>query len=341
MVAWVAVLWGSGCGAAKPECAVVSVRPNEVRVRASVPVTVHLGESPMFGVMAMDHGYHVFRPSFPFTPGLDYEARADECVVRFSLPAASVPPADILHIRPRAPELPANTLRFYVSFSVPMAEGAGLSHVRLEDLDAGAEVTGVFFDARQELWSADRRRVTLLLDPGRVKSGLQAHTMLGRALQAGRRYRLHVLASWPTLDGRPIARSVHHDFRVTEPTMVALQPESWRAARLGEHMVLDFGHPVDHVSVGRYLALVQASGAVVPGTWTLHDEAQRGSFTPLDEWPAGELALRVHQRFEDVAGNTVDAAFDHAVGDVSPADPVWRDVPLSALAPLTPVEDVP
>ena len=68
--------------------------------------------------------------------------------------------------------MPRNLLRCYVEFSAPMRE-AGATHVRLLDAD-GAPLVGALLATEYELWDPDRRRLTVLLDPARIKRGLVA-----------------------------------------------------------------------------------------------------------------------------------------------------------------------
>ena len=123
-----------------------------------------------------------FTPRFPFEGGLTYEAKVspkvspgESCEIGFRVPISSRVAPRVETILPLADELPENILRFYIRFSEPMAEGESLKHVRLWDDTSGEELTGVFFDHVHELWSADRRQITLLVDPGRVKTGLVAN----------------------------------------------------------------------------------------------------------------------------------------------------------------------
>ncbi len=44
-----------------------------------------------------------------------------------------------------------------------------------------------FFDNVYELWSDDHRQITILVDPGRVKTGLKENLKRGRAFIAGLR----------------------------------------------------------------------------------------------------------------------------------------------------------
>src|SRR6056297_3284815 len=87
-----------------------------------------------------------------------------------SAAACPAPPIDRrVEIYPTAGELPANLLRFFVYFPQPMDRSDILDHILLVD-DAGSEVTGAFLENRYDLWSPDATRLTVLLDPGRVKT---------------------------------------------------------------------------------------------------------------------------------------------------------------------------
>ena len=97
-------------------------------------------------------------------------------------------------IYPTASELPENLLRLYVYFPRPMALTEGMDNIVLLN-DKGMPVTGAFLPTHRELWSPERQRLTLLLDPGRVKSGLAAQELMGRALVSGRSYTLVVSGS--------------------------------------------------------------------------------------------------------------------------------------------------
>lgn len=83
-------------------------------------------------------------------------------------------------VYPSSNILPENLLRFYIYFSEPMMTSDSLESVYLADSN-GKKLKGVFFKNRFDLWSSDKTRLTLLFDPGRVKTGLVAHNKMGRA----------------------------------------------------------------------------------------------------------------------------------------------------------------
>jgi len=100
-------------------------------------------------------------------------------------------PARVLEIYPTSDTLPENILRFYVYFDAPMRKETVFPEIVLED-EKGTAIDGVFLANRYSLWSPDGTRLTLLLDPGRVKTGLEASADLGLAIENGHRYSLVV-----------------------------------------------------------------------------------------------------------------------------------------------------
>ncbi|MEL6178701.1 MAG: hypothetical protein AAFS10_07095 [Myxococcota bacterium] len=266
---------------------------------------------------------HVFRPTFPLSPEVDYIVHGHGCTthVTFERVTTGQPPT-VVDIYPRASTIPENVLRFYVYFSEPMAEGNFLDHIRLEDLSSGEDMTGVLFDNIHELWSTDRRRITLLVDPGRVKTGLAAHERLGRAFRDGTSYRLTVLPTWRSLDGRTLQTAYTKRFMATMEDRTQVAPSRWRlqppVAGTRQPLQVDFGEPMDHVSVHRLLHVRSATGERLFGRWLLMEGERRATWTPDQPW-SGNMdahALVIHRRFEDIAGNNLRAAFDHRVDEV-------------------------
>ena len=106
-------------------------------------------------------------------------------------------------IHPTAAEVPRNLLRFYVWFSAPMSEGYAAGHVRLAD-DDGSAMAGALLPTEHELWDAARRRLTVLLDPARIKRGLIPHREAGYPLRSGEPFRLVVDGGFRDAQGLPL-----------------------------------------------------------------------------------------------------------------------------------------
>src|SRR5580698_4185570 len=98
-----------------------------------------------------------------------------------------------IRISPQAKVLPANTLRFYIHF--PRSGEAHFDRNQLWLLDDREQVVrDPFLVLSQELWSLDGRRLTVLMEPGRIKRGIGADPTHDPALVVGRTYSLVIAA---------------------------------------------------------------------------------------------------------------------------------------------------
>ncbi|MEM8993402.1 MAG: Ig-like domain-containing protein [Acidobacteriota bacterium] len=225
------------------------------------------------------------------------------------------PRARVSEVYPSADVLPENLLRFYVYFTRPMARGDVSAAVELRDQD-GRPLPGVFLSNRYELWSPDDRRLTLILDPGRVKTGLESHRRLGRALEADRRYVLTVGRGALDADGCPLAEPFEKAFTATAEDLSPPEPGRWRldvpAAGGKRALAVELDGPHDHLSLAYRLRVLDEGGAVVPGSIELAGRESRWRFTPVDPWRAADYRLVVGAALEDLAGNRPGRRFDLA-----------------------------
>ncbi|MEM6381364.1 MAG: hypothetical protein AAF739_01725 [Pseudomonadota bacterium] len=239
--------------------------------------------------------------------------------------AACQPQAgSLVDIYPTAATLPENLLRMYVYFPHAMAADEGVQSVRLLGQD-GTPIDDVFLVSRQELWSPDRRRLTLLLNPGRVKSGLAAHNALGRALVPGQSYTLEVPADMEAANGCELGTSARYSFSVIDADLETPDPEAWTfaapAAGTKEPVQLDLGSSHDHLSLAYRLRVFDQTASVVPGSIDLGPGERSWSFTPAQPWRAVPYELIVDERLEDLAGNRPGVLFDRPLdgGDPQPS----------------------
>ena len=99
----------------------------------------------------------------------------------------------VIRISPDATVLPANTLRFYIHFPRPGEAHFDRDRLWLMD-EEGEVVPDPFLVLSQELWSVDGRRLTVLMEPGRIKRGLGMDPSHEPALVTGRTYSLVITA---------------------------------------------------------------------------------------------------------------------------------------------------
>ncbi|MEM9387745.1 MAG: hypothetical protein AAGA68_22010 [Pseudomonadota bacterium] len=239
---------------------------------------------------------------------------------------ASPARARVAEVYPTADELPQNLLRLYVYFTQPMERSDPAAQVSLRD-DQGGVVPGALLNTRFGLWSTDGRRLTVLLDPGRVKTGLAAHQRMGAVLAHGRRYALRIERG--LRDARGCAMSVAHEKRFTagRADRRAPNPAEWSlelpAVRTRQALTVALQGPTDHLSLAYRIRVLDADRHAVPGAIMLARHEQVWRFSPAQTWEAGTYTLRVDPTLEDLAGNRPTGLFD---------DPTTANRELSASA---------
>ncbi|MEM1161470.1 MAG: hypothetical protein AAGJ28_11095 [Pseudomonadota bacterium] len=220
-------------------------------------------------------------------------------------------------IYPTADVLPENVLRLYIYYPRAMGASAGLAQVRLLDAK-GSPLDGVFLPMRQDLWSPDRRRLTLLFDPGRVKTGLNANELLGRALMVGQSYTFEVSGTAMDVNGCPLGIRTTYDFTAGPADLDPPDPGGWTlvtpAAGSVAPLRVSLGSAHDHLSLAFRLRVVDAKDEIVPGQISLGEVEESWHFTPRQPWNGSQYALVIEDSLEDLAGNRPGAPFDRPLG---------------------------
>lgn len=221
-------------------------------------------------------------------------------------------PVHVSAVYPTADTLPENLLRFYIYFNRPMKTENTLDNVYLTD-DSGQRLEGVFLENKFNLWSPDRTRLTLLFDPGRVKTGLVAHNTFGRALRAGQKYHLVIDAS--AINKLDCTSTHTKTFKVDQANYAKPTVSDWVLNQPQSHsrmpLTVDFKSPIDHTSLAFRIRVKNASGDTVAGAIDLGKEEKQWIFTPNQAWDAKEsYRLFVNPVLEDIAGNRPTGLFD-------------------------------
>ena len=290
----------------------------------------HSASTPaVIGRYGVSEGRIRFEPRFRFAAGVAYRVEIDTSALgdrepggpqsasltyRFALPAENHERTTrVTGVYPSVARVPSNLLRWYIETSAPMEPGNALRHVHLMD-EAGRDVPGAFLALDEELWDPERRRLTLLFDPGRVKRGVRTNVESGAPLIAGRRYHLIIDDGWTDGTGAQLASRFDHAFEAVEADRRSPEPDRWRLslprASTRAPLRVSFGEPLDHALATRMLAVFDPDGERVPGAGTLAEGDSTWSFTPSLPWLAGDYSLRVGGALEDLAGNNVVRVFD-------------------------------
>jgi hypothetical protein len=161
---------------------------------------------PLLGTYSEQAGSLVFRPRFPFAPGVQYRAMFHPPGIAPVEKTFDGPPRDVTpltrveSVYPTADVLPSNQLRLYIYFSAPMSRGEAGARIHMLD-ENGKVLPGVFLPG-EELWDPNFRRLTMTFDPGRIKRGLTSNEAMGPPIVEGKRYTLVIDQAW--LDARGV-----------------------------------------------------------------------------------------------------------------------------------------
>jgi hypothetical protein len=267
----------------------------------------------------------LFKPQFPFQPGVTYRAVYNSAILGAKNASAilsvtqridplPVGPATVVSaIHPNASELPENILKFYLQFSAPMSGGHIYEHIHLLN-DQGAEVELPFLEIDEELWDPAMTRLTLFLDPGRIKRGVKPLEEIGPAIVEGKSFTLKIDAAWKDAQGAPLKQPFEKKFRVTAPDRTPPDPARWKIEspkpKTRDALQITFDEPLDHAILQRALRISGPSGATVRGQVELSPDAKTWRFTPNAPWPSGAYELLVPAIIEDLAGNNIGKPFD-------------------------------
>lgn len=317
------IRWVAGAGGRVVAVEILGLAPGSVDPgRAGDGLVVRLASAPagtpgMLGRASVAGDVLRFEPRFPLHPGRTYRAefRAGGAFVvsDHAIPAINREPTRVVGVDPLADTVPENLLKFYVRFSGPMARGEAYKRVRLLDA-AGRPLDLPFLELGEELWDRTGTRLTLLLDPGRIKRGLKPREDEGPILEAGKRYRIEVDAAWPDAVGRPLAAGFGRGFAAGPADDIQPDPARWEvvepAAGTLDSVAARFPEPLDHALLESSLAVVGPDGTPVPGRAEGEPGDRAWRFTPRSPWAPGAYVLVVDDRLEDLAGNSVRRPFE-------------------------------
>ena len=277
---------------------------------------------PVAGSYRLEAGALVFEPRYPPAAGVSYRAVFEPAALglsgegsslRFDVPRPRTPPTFVEHVYPSANVLPENQLKLYVHFSAPMRRGEAYLHIDLLH-DEGQEVELAFLELDQELWTRDFRRLTILFDPGRIKTGLVPNLEKGRALIPGRIYTLVIGDEWRDAAGQPLLREYRKTFRAGPFDDVTPDVETWvlrvPAAGTRDPVTAEFPEPMDRALVGGLLAIIDSFGDSIEGTVDVDRREMRWRLTPAHPWQPGAYELVVGTDLEDLAGNALNGLFE-------------------------------
>jgi hypothetical protein len=284
-------------------------------------------QSPAYSLLGSyeAHGAALrFVPRFPLAAGMSYRvafapADGNEYAAYFRLPKAETTSTTVVsQVYPSGDELPENQLKFYLHFSAPMSRGYVYRHARLLKADGGV-VEYAFLEIAEELWDRSGTRLTLLLDPGRVKRGLKPREEEGPIFEEGKEYTLVIDRQWPDAAGNPMVEEFRKPIRIGPPDDVQPDAKTWKVSspRAGSHdpLHVELNEPLDHAMLAHVIWVEDSSGEPVAGQVAIDRNETRWQLVPEAAWKAGDYRLAVENTLEDRAGNSLRRKFEVDVFD--------------------------
>ncbi|HLJ10357.1 MAG TPA: hypothetical protein VKU82_04175 [Planctomycetaceae bacterium] len=305
------------------------------------------------GTYSVDGSSLRFTPRYALRPGMRYRAvlhlrplvdlpdgdSTEEIALTVAVPEAVAGRAtEVTQVYPSAEVLPENQLRFYIHFSAPMAQGEAYEHLRLVNSD-GMNIDQPFLELSEELWDRTGRRLTLLIDPGRIKREVKPRLDAGPVLAAGREYTLVIERGWRDAMGQALKGDFKKRFRAGPPVDAAIEPAEWKvdlpAAGSREPLRIKLPRPLDHALLERTIAVADEGGKMIGGRITVGDEERRWEFRPEGLWSSGRHQIVIDTTLEDLAGNRIGHPFE--VDEVGPIrktlEAEMLRIPFEVLAP--------
>jgi hypothetical protein len=177
------------------------------------------------------------------------------------------------------------------------------------------------------------RRLTILLDPGRLKRGVGPNRELGPPLKAGEAYTLVIGAGMTDLSGNRLPEPVYKRFGVADAIREPIAIEQWEIAppqtNSRQPLTLVFPRSLDRALLSHAITVAAADGQTIDGQIAIDRDERRWRLTPRSPWAPGACSVRVASGLEDVCGNSIIAAFDRplrASGDLA-FETIGRSIP--------------
>ncbi|MBE1273410.1 hypothetical protein [Enterovibrio baiacu] len=278
---------------------------------------------PIAGKYRVDGNTVLFDPAFDFVKGQQYTIStrgqgADKPALEGFVikPDQAFSSPQVTQIYPSGDDIPENTLRFYIQFSSPMQPHMATRFIKLVN-ENGITDDAAFMHFKQELWSEDRTRLTLLMDPGRIKRGVAQNLTLGPALLEGSRYSIIIKEGWPTANNGLSTQRYEKTFTVSKALRHLPSTNSWQIdapeTQTKGPLTLRFDRPFDQQLLKKAIRVLDSSGQIIAGNMTVDDNETRWQFTPDSVWQTDSIQIEIDARLEDVAGNNFRELMDHTV----------------------------
>lgn len=305
-----------------PSDSIVGLDKN--RLENEISVKLKGSRESILGEYIVDNYGVLFKPLVGLTPGNAYQVVfKGKIISNLIIPLKKVDnTVSLTAIYPSADTLPENLLKIYLNFSKPMRQGVSEKYLSMFN-EKGDTLHNIFLNLNTELWDEEGKQLTVWLDPGRIKRGLQPNERDGNPLQTGSSYTLAVSNEWANLAGAKLNKSYTKRFIATAKDIQSPDPSNWRMNVPGsgsqQALTISFNEALDHSLLYNSISIAHRDGQAVKGKVFVNNMERSLIFYPEYHWSAGIYFLNIDSRLEDLAGNNLNRLFDQDLLDDRPA----------------------
>lgn len=285
------------------------------KIEQEIIIKLQGSSESMLGEYTADKNGVTFNPLIRLTPGNVYQV-----VFRGRILTSLAVPNEkksgtskLIGIYPSADTLPENLLKVYLKFSNPMRRGMSGQYLSMLD-EKGDTLKNIFLNLEPELWDEESRQLTVWLDPGRIKRGLQPNERDGNPLQTGSLYTLAVSKEWTDIQGAQLNKAYTKQFVAMAKDLESPDPVKWeiKIPKSGSRDALSiyFLEALDYALLYNTISIIQPGGQTFNGQISVNNKERSLLFYPKTNWKPGTYHLEIDSKLEDLAGNNLNRLFD-------------------------------
>ncbi|MCJ8337453.1 MAG: hypothetical protein MJK10_03190 [Pseudomonadales bacterium] len=195
-----------------------------------------------------------------------------------------------------------------------MKQKVSASYIHLIN-STGVVDTQAFMNFGTELWSPDAKRLTVLLDPGRIKRGVETNEALGSALLVGESYNLVIDGHWPTYEGKTLERGFVKSIVVDAPYRTLPSLEHWLVIEaVRSQLKVSLDRVFDSALLKRFVMITDNKGSPILGKIALGASEKSFTFIPNKPFESKAINIVIDPRLEDISGNNFAGLLDSTIG---------------------------
>ncbi len=270
-------------------------------------------ETPVLGTLTLKNSIYFFKPVIPFSDGHSYLLfNKGKQVSNFSvIESTNNTSPELVVIYPTSDAVPENLLKMYFLFSKPMQEvRSSLDFISVTNNTTNEKVD-VFLNLETELWNTEHTRLTLWLDPGRIKTDLIPNKEKGLPILKDNEYTLTVDGNWKDADSNTLDHSYEKIFRVTDRDSHKPIVDEWNLNATQQLLTINFKEPMDAILALEAFNIQDSNGVDIDGEYYIFKNEKIINFKPNTPFEKGDYTLIIASRLEDLAGNNLNRLFDN------------------------------